>query len=86
MGHMWMEGLRAGAHKQNQLESPWLKPGDIGVEELGEYQEHDVSLDPVTIYFNSQLGEDNIRSMAIFTILIVFQMLSRLLQLKDGVP
>ena len=66
MGHMWMEGLRAGAHKQNQLESPWLKPGDIGVEELGQYQEHDVSLDPVTIYFNSQLGEDNIRSMAIF--------------------
>jgi ATP-dependent exoDNAse (exonuclease V) beta subunit len=66
MGHMWMEGLRSSAHKQNQLDSPWLKPDDIGVEELGEYQEHDVSLDPMMLYFNSKLGEGNIRSMAIF--------------------
>ena len=42
--------------KQNQLESPWLKPGDIGVEELTEYGEHDVSLDPVTIYFQFSTG------------------------------
>ncbi len=66
MGYMWMEGLRSSAHKQHQLGSPWLKPEDAGAEELTEYGEHEVSLDPVTLYFNSQLGEGNIRSMAIF--------------------
>ena len=47
MGHMWMEGLRSIAHKQNQPDSPWLKSEDAGVEELGEYGEHEVSIDPV---------------------------------------
>ena len=66
MGHMWMEGLRSIAHKQNQPDSPWLKPDDLDGAELGEYGEHEVSLDPVMLYFNSQLGKGNIKSMAVF--------------------
>ena len=61
MGHMWMEALRSIAHKRELTESPWLKPDDIFGQELGEYGEHEVSLDPVSLYFNSQLGKGNIR-------------------------
>ncbi len=66
MGHMWIEGLRSIAHKQNQPDSPWLKSDDLDSAELGEYGKHEVSLDPVMLYFNSQLGKGNIRSMAVF--------------------
>ena len=56
--------LRSIAHKGELAESPWLKPDDIFGQELGEYGEHEVSLDPVSLYFNSQLGKGNIRSTA----------------------
>ena len=66
MGHMWMESLRSIAHKGELTDSPWIKPDDMFGQELGEYGEHEVSLDPASLYFNSHLGKDNIRSMAIY--------------------
>ena len=66
MGHMWMEGLRSIAFKENLVDSPWLKPDDLSAPNLGDYGRHEVSINPVELYFNSQLGKDSIRSMAIF--------------------
>ena len=67
MGYMWMEGLRSIAHRNQLSASPWLKPEDVIGEELGEYGEHDLTVNPMSLYFNSELGEDCIRSMAVFT-------------------
>ena len=66
MGHMWMEGLRSIAHRENIIDSPWIKPDDIGAETLSEYGSHEISLNPVDVYFNAQLGSKSIKSMAIY--------------------
>lgn len=66
MGHMWMEGLRSIAHQEKLTNSPWLKPDDLALDSLGPYDEHEISINPVELYFNSQLGQGSVRSMAIF--------------------
>ena len=73
MGHMWMEGLRSIAFKENLADSPWLKPDDLSAPNLGDYGRHEVSINPVELYFNSQLGRTVLHLWLFFTARIVSQ-------------
>jgi superfamily I DNA/RNA helicase len=66
MGHMWMEGLRYLAYSNEIIDSPWLNEGDIIGQPLANYGKKQLMIDPFSLYFNAQLGSDNIRSIAIF--------------------
>lgn len=66
MGHMWMEGLRYLAHSNQIIDSPWLNEGDIFDQPLTNYGKKQLTIDPFSLYFNAQIGSDNIRSIAIF--------------------
>ena len=66
MGHMWIEGLRALAHHNKISNSVWLKDGDQFGYQLLDYDEQTMDLDPYSLYFDSQLGGENINSLPIY--------------------
>ena len=63
MGHMWMEGLRYLAHSNQIIDSPWLNEGDIIDQPLANYGKKQLTIDPFSLYFNAQIGGDNILSL-----------------------
>ena len=66
MGHMWLEGLRYLAHRNGVDNSIWLNEGDITGQKLSDYGDKEIIFDPMSLYFNSQLGEGSVKSIAIF--------------------
>ena len=66
LGAMLLDGFRGLAHRNNIANSVWLLENDEFSKPLADYQENVMSIDPYQLYFNSQLGGDSIKSLAIY--------------------
>lgn len=66
MGAMWLDGLRSLSHQHHIENSPWLQANDAFGEQLPQYKETTLSINPRSLIDDACLGPHSVQSLYIY--------------------
>jgi superfamily I DNA/RNA helicase len=66
MGAMWLDGLRSLSHQHHIENSPWLQENDVFGEQLPQYKETTLSINPRSLIDDACLGPHSVQSLYIY--------------------